>query len=818
MSLSVSRPGHRLGATWALVVLAWLLALGAAAPALAGVATGAGVWEWQSPLPQGNRLYDVEVAPGGAVWAVGAAGTLLTSVDGGASWVSSGPKTGVDLTAVDFVDELSGHVVGRDGTYLRTADGGATWTNRTVSSADLWAVQFVSATKGFAAGDGGVMVTNDGGATWAAVAVPGAGVLHDLAFVGPSTGWACGPSGAVFKTTNGGATWAQVGSAGYSDLHGIDFADAQTGWAVGDGDLIFGTTDGGATWSVAYDGYDRWLSDVDALGTSAVVAVGEGGTAIVKTPTEDWTTVSTQRGDWLYGVVWNSPSYAVAVGDAGAITVSTDGCAQFLARSGETDRTIEAVAAVHDGKAVAVGMSGAAWYTNDGATWVKLADPLCYETLLDVSMADGTHGCAVGEYGMVLTTNDGGLTWAKQTSGTTAQLEGVCMLSPSEGWAVGTLGRVFHTVDYGASWAPQPTGTTAWFTAVDFVDAQHGWAVGGGGNIWATTTGGADPDDGGPLLGWTQQPGPGYDLNAVDFVSATHGWAVGDAGTIVHTEDGGATWVAQEPFVWAPFTDFTGVAFVDELNGWVVSHNGLVLCTRDGGDTWVLQNAGAHPWFEDVAAVDTLDGPRLWAVGRRSAILALRETPEATPPATSDNAPATWSRRAVTLTFAASDADSGVARVASRLDGRTWELGATRLIAAPADHSNDGIHTVEYFAEDHAGNREVTKSCTVRIDTRRPECKAPYAASVRRNANVTLKYRVNDAGVNAGTAKVTITIKTLAGKKVKTIALGIRKVNATLGHRFRCTLAKGTYTFSVTAVDMAGNTQSKAGVNRLVVK
>ncbi|MDI9600256.1 MAG: hypothetical protein QM323_12350 [Acidobacteriota bacterium] len=67
MSRSAPRLRRRLGVGWATLVFALLLALAAAAPALAGLAVGGGVWEWQSPLPQGNRLYDVEVAPEGAV-------------------------------------------------------------------------------------------------------------------------------------------------------------------------------------------------------------------------------------------------------------------------------------------------------------------------------------------------------------------------------------------------------------------------------------------------------------------------------------------------------------------------------------------------------------------------------------------------------------------------------------------------------------------------------------------------------------------------------------------------------------------------------
>lgn len=805
------------------ILFSVLASLALPAVAAAGMATGAGVWEWQSPLPQGNRLTAVEAAPGGALWAVGAAGTLLRSEDGGASWVSSGPKLDTDLLDVDFVDGLTGWAVGRDGQCLHTVDGGASWERRTIAAADLTAVQFVSPTAGFVArDDGAVMRTGDAGSTWSEHVVSGASSLTDLSFVDATTGWACGPWGTVFATTDGGATWVQRASAGAADLYGIAFADAQTGWAVGDGDLIWGTADGGETWSVQYDGDGRWFGDVDALATSAAVAVGEGGLAVVKTPSQDWTPVPTQRGDWLHGVVWYSPSHAVAVGDDGAITVSTDGCEQFVSRSGDTDRTIEAVAAVHDGKAVAVGMSGLALYTNDGATWVRLPAALCYETLLDVSMGDGTHGCAVGEWGTVFTTDDGGLSWTRRASGTIARLEGVCMVSPAQGWAVGTDGRIFHTVDGGVSWTlqtPELDDSNIWFTDVDFVDDQHGWAVADRGNIWTTATGGADPDDAGPLRGWTQQPGPGYDLNAVDFVSPTHGWAVGDAATIVHTEDGGQTWIAQEPgFLWTVGTDFTGVAFADELNGWVVGTTGVVLVTHDGGATWVLQTAGGRPWFTDIAVVDTLDGPHAWAVGRRLAVLALRTRPETAPPETVDDAPAGWSRAAVTVTFTPCDDESGVARVTSRVDGGAWQLGATRVVPAPADHANDGAHVVDYFSEDHAGNREVPKSCTVRIDTRRPVCTAPYAASVVRGRYVTLRYRVNDAGANAGWAAPTLTVKTLAGKTLRTFTPGKKPVGTLLGQRFRCTLARGTYRFVVSAVDAAGNRQASTASNRLVVR
>ena len=142
------------------------------------------------------------------------------------------------------------------------------------------------------------------------------------------------------------------------------------------------------------------------------------------------------------------------------------------------------------------------------------------------------------------------------------------------------------------------------------------------------------------------------------------------------------------------------------------------MVTHDGGGTWVLQTAGARPWFEDVDVVDTLDGPRAWAVGRRLAIVALKQTPETTPPATTDNAPATWSRKPVTVAFAATDAGSGVARVTSRIDDDSWQRGVTHIVSAPVDHINDGVHTITYFGEDHAGNREAAQTRARSASTR----------------------------------------------------------------------------------------------------
>jgi len=104
------------------------------------------------------------------------------------------------------------------------------------------------------------------------------------------------------------------------------------------------------------------------------------------------------------------------------------------------------------------------------------------------------------------------------------------------------------------------------------------------------------------------------------------------------------------------------------------------------------------------------------------------------------------------------------------------------------------------------------------VDTVAPTTLAPSAAKVVKGKKATLKYQVNDASPNLGTASAVITIKNKAGKVVKTLKPGSKAVNALQSATFTCKLAKGKYKFSVTATDAAGNSSSNTAVNKLTVK
>jgi 5-hydroxyisourate hydrolase-like protein (transthyretin family) len=99
-----------------------------------------------------------------------------------------------------------------------------------------------------------------------------------------------------------------------------------------------------------------------------------------------------------------------------------------------------------------------------------------------------------------------------------------------------------------------------------------------------------------------------------------------------------------------------------------------------------------------------------------------------------------------------------------------------------------------------------------------PTTQAPLAASAKAGQSAPLRYRVLDRRPGGPKAEVTIKVRTLAGKTVKTIRVGWRSVNTWQTRKLLCTLPRRTYRFFVYAVDAGGNRQVKVGRNLLVVR
>ena len=203
------------------------------------------------------------------------------------------------------------------------------------------------------------------------------------------------------------------------------------------------------------------------------------------------------------------------------------------------------------------------------------------------------------------------------------------------------------------------------------------------------------------------------------------------------------------------------------------------------------------------------------------------------PATTVSGADSAWHNAPVALALASTDAGSGsgsgsgagsgagsgsgVALTESDVDDQGWQQGGAITIKAPANHSNDGVHTVFYRAIDKAGNVEPLHTCKVRIDTRGPQCSAADV-SVKQNHTCKLLFAVADSISPQVTCTVVITGK--SGAVEKRWSWGYAK-DAPKGcwwsTGYKCALAKGTYSIRVYGNDLAHNTQGMIGKASLSV-
>jgi photosystem II stability/assembly factor-like uncharacterized protein len=270
-------------------------AVGRKGTILASADTGS-TWVLQSvpAAATADDLLAVDVIDATRAVAVGTGGVVLLQTNG-IVWTETRPGAAprATLRGVAFAAPATGVAVGDAGRLLRTTDGGTTWTPIVSGATEtLRAVHFATATRGWAVGDNGrIITTADAGANWTPQAAPAgfAADLHAVHFATPSDGWAVGDGGAVIRTSDGGVTWTPGAAPPGVDaaLRAVAGMGGGQVVAVGDRATAIRSGDGGATWADAAPPAD--LDDADLLAarpTSATsVLVAGGGYAIAQVST-----------------------------------------------------------------------------------------------------------------------------------------------------------------------------------------------------------------------------------------------------------------------------------------------------------------------------------------------------------------------------------------------------------------------------------------------------------------------------------------------------------------------------------------------------
>ena len=594
-------------------------------------------WCWENPLPQGNDLLDVWIAPGGDVWAVGAAGTVLRAHldDGFRTWWREPTPTAVPLTAVWGADDSHVWAVGVEGTVLFY--DGTGWVRENSGSQKMLSDVF-----GFGPGDvwvvgqDGTLLRRLGDGVWRPVPLPldSGGLPPECD--GFQAIWSGEPSEiwiAVEPPPGSGVRCnllrLEPGRAELLDVTGC--GDINALWGSGGRDDIFAAAADGTVcrleqgeWTLdrqPEQGMEHTLHALSGTGPDDVWAVGNTDgkpqrQILVHRGAQGWEPPEDESLPGLHGVCSSGQGgRTVAVGTAGMLR-AWDGSDWADLFSAETFADLQAC---HGDDAVfwAVGQGGVALERDQQTeTWFdrRLQAPAPLRAVRVVAVDDVW---VAGGMDQALASRWDGGTWQEQGPGTDRPLHGLWAAAGTAVYLVGEDGQ--RIVFDGGSFENQPSSgpsrwqavfgwpselddARVWVAGTDAANAATGLVSGYLGGEWIAV----EQLDGGALNGvW----GPAAD----DF------WAVGDRGTIWHFAGQAFQSVAGDGPAEVNLRAIHGIGGNCD-QAWIAGSGGTILRHTPGG---------AAEWTAvETDTSNTLHGiwlapgcGRVWAVGNKGTVL-----------------------------------------------------------------------------------------------------------------------------------------------------------------------------------------------------
>jgi len=583
-------------------------------------------WEWQNPKPQGNTLKDVFFTDTLTGYAVGVAGTVIKTVDGGNNWDRLYCGVWDALNSVYFTDAYTGYIAGERGRILKTIDAGGHWDSLiTNTTRTLYSIVFVNSNTGYAAGDSGTVIkTTNGGTTWNTLTSGTANRLLSLSFIDENNGMATGNNGTALKTTDGGATWQPLntgtitvlnavymldnnhvficGNAGLflksvnggtdftdstlttTNNYDINFINADTGFIAGKNFLR--TTDGGSTWSSYSLSKEALSLSIPASNHNKVYSVGYDGSIFVSDNqgasfSSKLTYLQTYYSpidDYVDFFFTDANTGYVACRIATDVLKTTDGGSTWYSCHGGGLPDVYSYALHFPNKDTGYKAEYNSWYgisqvsktTDGGETWFALFSGWngLGGYLYSVFFINGNKGFVVGENGYIFKTTDGGTNWTSITSGISNTLNKIFFATDSIGYIAGSGGKILKTTDGGDHWTPLTSGTTSDIPSLYFINKDTGF-VGTNSMILKTTDGGNSWVS--VLLNFTP--------TSIHFSGTDYGYATG-GNKIIKTTDGGNTWNYMHS---ETANSIYRIFFTDSVTGYILGSNRTILKTVTGG-------------------------------------------------------------------------------------------------------------------------------------------------------------------------------------------------------------------------------------------
>jgi photosystem II stability/assembly factor-like uncharacterized protein len=313
--------------------------------------------------------------------AVGAAGLIISSDDGGVSWRQAEVPVSATLTDVVFPTPDKGWAVGHAGVILHTPDGGDSWVlqfdgrqaneaflgfaaeQRASLEAELKALDATSSDAvardelEYALEDA-IFLEED-----AQLAVETGPVDPFLAvdFIDERHGIAAGAYGMLYRTDDGGQSWrisiAAIDNPDrfhYYDIHATASGEV---YLAGEAGLLYRSVDGGASFTRYYDVYDGSLFGVMPLDSSVLAFGLRGNLFRYSADSDSWDPLATANETSLYG--------GAALADGSMLLLGSGGALQRLEPGGDAQRyqhpsrsTFSSALETSAGDILLVGMDG----------------------------------------------------------------------------------------------------------------------------------------------------------------------------------------------------------------------------------------------------------------------------------------------------------------------------------------------------------------------------------------------------------------------------------------------------------------------------
>ncbi len=730
-------------------------------------------WTSKRPLAGPRRCPTRGAVVAAALFVLAAAGLFGAATARAATynaWTAQSPGVNTTWYGDWFPDASNGWLVGSAGNVRHTTNGGTSWAAQTSGTTqNLRGVAFVGAQNGWAVGSGGVVLhTTNGGTSWTAQTSGVTGTIYGVSFVDANTGWFCTTGGVVRKTTNGGTTWTAQTTGITSTVYGVCFTDANTGWLITTGGGVRKTTNGGTSWTAETSGSTQTLRGIYFVNSSVGWVTGNTGNICHTTNGgTSWTELASGT-QTLYGVYATDTANAWAVGGGGTITHTSNSGSSWAAQTSSTTQALRDVC----------GAGGSLWACGAGGTCLTyLIDSTPPVTTATNLQSSATTGWQTAGQTVTLSATDA----QSGVSATYYRIDGGAQTTYSAPFTISTQGShsvVYWSVDKGGNTEASHTGyvnidATAPVTTASGLQlaANTGWQT----TAQPVTLSATDGVSGVATTNYTLDGGAVQLYAGGPFLVSGSGshtityWSVDNAGNIESPVHVGYVNIDTT----APVTTATGL----QANGSTGWQNVSQVVSLAGNDplsgvaaTYYTIDGGGQQTYTSPFTIATQGSHKVtyWSVdgvGNKETAGAGYVNIDLASPTVADDSDGLWHHTAVIVHLSPSDTGgSGLAGTQYRLQGSsTWSTAAGNAftVAAPADHSADGVHVYQYRALDNAGNSSPIGSCTVWIDTMAPVTTAVGLAaddlSGWRTTSQTVSLAADD-GSGSGVASISYTV------------------------------------------------------------